>query len=77
VLALLEAGDRRPGRGAGPLEELPLFAAAQPVAEARQPAGPGPLEAALDALRPDELSPRAALDAVYRLKELRARSTNR
>ena len=31
------------------------------------------LRAALDALEPDSLSPRAALDAVYRLRELLAK----
>ena len=32
---------------------------------------PGPLEAALDQVDPDQLSPRDALDALYRLKSLR------
>ena len=46
-------------------KELPLFAA---------PAAPDtvtdPVRAALAALAPDELTPRAALDAIYRLKKL-------
>ena len=33
-------------------------------------AGPSPLEAALEALQPDALSPREALDALYQLKRL-------
>ena len=71
VLALLEKADRRRGQGNGPLEELPLFAAARP-ASARVAAGPTPVETALDALNPDELSPKAALEALYRLKQVRA-----
>ncbi|WP_295557913.1 DNA mismatch repair protein MutS [uncultured Hyphomicrobium sp.] len=72
VLSLLEKADRRRGQAAnGPLEELPLFAAARPASHP-EPAGPSPLEVALDAVNPDELSPRAALDALYRLKQLRA-----
>ncbi len=76
VLALLEKTDRRdaatPG-GARPLDDLPLFAAARPKSvtmEARR--GPGPVEATLDALNPDELTPKAALEALYRLKAVRA-----
>jgi DNA mismatch repair protein MutS len=59
-LAELEAAGERSGRdqdAAGP--QLPLFAA--PVA---------PALAALDALDPDQLSPRDALEALYRLKAL-------
>ena len=33
-------------------------------------AGPSPVEEALAALNPDELTPKAALEALYRLKEL-------
>jgi DNA mismatch repair protein MutS len=57
------------GRGAaGSQSELPLFLAAPP------PPGPAPadeaLRAALEAINPDELSPKAALDALYRLRRL-------
>jgi DNA mismatch repair protein MutS len=76
VLALLETADRRPGRGAGPLDELPLFAAAPPVPKAK-PAGPGPLETAVDALNPDDLSPKAALETLYKLKQLRGNASKR
>ena len=31
---------------------------------------PGPLESALNAIQPDALTPREALDALYRLKKL-------
>jgi DNA mismatch repair protein MutS len=48
------------------LQELPLFApvAATPAA----PVDPTPLEIALAALDPDGMSPREAMDALYRLK---------
>jgi DNA mismatch repair protein MutS len=51
-------------------EDLPLFSAvaARPVA-ARE-AGPSPVEAALADARPDELTPREALELLYRLKGL-------
>jgi DNA mismatch repair protein MutS len=71
VLTLLEKADRRRGQGNGPLEELPLFAAARP-AGSPAPRGPAPVETALDAINPDELSPKAALEALYRLKRIRA-----
>jgi DNA mismatch repair protein MutS len=48
------------------LDDLPLFAAL--VAEA----APDPLRAELDAVHPDALSPREALDALYRLKSIAA-----
>jgi DNA mismatch repair protein MutS len=73
VLRLLEKADRR-GRGkdkdSGALDELPLFAA-RPQSAPVAPAGPSPVEKALDDLNPDELTPRGALDALYRLKALR------
>jgi DNA mismatch repair protein MutS len=54
------------------LAELPLFAAmAQPAAPAYR-AGPSPLEAALGELDVDGMSPREAMDALYRLKGLAA-----
>ncbi|HEY2179701.1 MAG TPA: DNA mismatch repair protein MutS [Caulobacteraceae bacterium] len=50
------------------LAELPLFAMAEPAAAA--PAGPGPVEAALAGLDLDGMSPREAMDALYRLKAM-------
>jgi DNA mismatch repair protein MutS len=50
------------------LAELPLFAAAAPAAPAF--AGPSEVEAALAELDPDGMSPREAIDALYRLKGL-------
>ena len=45
-----------------PQQELPLFAAAPPA--------PDPLRTALEALHPDELTPKAALEQLYRLRRL-------
>jgi len=65
VLHRLEAGDQ--GAAARALaDDLPLFAAARPAPAAA--AGPNPVEAALAALNPDELSPKQALEALYALK---------
>jgi DNA mismatch repair protein MutS len=73
VLKLLEKNDRKPASGAEPLDDLPLFAAAiRPRGGgADQRSGPTEAEQAIDALNPDELTPRAALEALYRLKALR------
>ena len=71
VLARLEKNNRRAGAGGSTLEDLPLFAMARPepvrVVEA---AGPSAVELAVAALRPDELTPKQALDELYKLKEL-------
>jgi DNA mismatch repair protein MutS len=76
VLGRLEKDDRRAAR-AGKLEDLPLFAA--PAVDTGAPADRGPtaLEAAIDTARPDELSPRAALELIYRLKDMRAETDAR
>lgn len=71
VLAKLEKSDRRPHTGKGPLDDLPLFAAPRP-ASASTRREPSPLELALEALRPDDLTPRTALDKIYELKALAA-----
>jgi DNA mismatch repair protein MutS len=55
--------DKRPGRKAQ--KELPLFAPAAPTQTA-----PDPVRAALSALDPDDMTPKSALEAVYRLKRL-------
>ncbi len=67
VLAKLEAGRQKTGGLAAGLDDLPLFAAASPA----EPA-PDALRARLEALRPDDLSPREALELVYELKRLAA-----
>jgi DNA mismatch repair protein MutS len=69
LLAELEAGDRRM-----PVEklvaDLPLFA--QPAAkEKAAPSQADKIASALDQCDPDALSPREALEALYRLKALR------
>jgi len=52
-------------------DDLPLFAALQDEPEATQIAsGPSELELALGDIQPDDLSPRDALEALYRLKAL-------
>lgn len=68
VLAKLEAGREKTGGIAAGLDDLPLFAAL-----AEQEAPPvDPLRAELAALDLDALSPRDALDTLYRLKALEA-----
>ena len=66
VLAKLEAGRDATGGIAAGLDDLPLFAAAEPAAPA------DPLAEALDEIEPDRMTPRDALDALYRLKRLAA-----
>ena len=61
--AVLERLEKEPGSPAR-LDDLPLFAAARPP----PPKEPSKVEAALAAIDPDELTPREALDALYRLK---------
>jgi len=48
------------------VDELPLFA------DVMAENAPSPLETALDAINPDTLSPKDALDALYRLKTLKS-----
>jgi DNA mismatch repair protein MutS len=70
VLDLLEKNDRRATGAEKPLDDLPLFAAARPRGQAPK-AGPSRVESALDKLNPDELTPKAALEALYALKKLK------
>ena len=66
VLAELEAEDRgKPRRG---FEDLPLFQATRPAPAAPEPSPLDAVIAALQALHPDEMSPRQAMDALYALK---------
>jgi DNA mismatch repair protein MutS len=69
VLSVLEKGEQG-GALVRLADDLPLFSAARRRAE------PPPRESALEALlheiRPDELTPREALDLIYRLKALAA-----
>jgi DNA mismatch repair protein MutS len=66
VLAKLEQEDRAAPKG---FEDLPLFAVPSKPAQEKQQAAGDPLVAALAALNPDDLSPREAMEALYRLKE--------
>ncbi|HZO45769.1 MAG TPA: DNA mismatch repair protein MutS [Xanthobacteraceae bacterium] len=66
VLAKLEAEDRASPRG---FDDLPLFAASpKPLATPQIDDAAAQVVAALAAINPDELSPREALEALYRLK---------
>jgi DNA mismatch repair protein MutS len=66
VLAMLEAEDRGAPKG---FEDLPLFAAApKPLAKEPDEAATR-LIGAIAALNPDEMSPREAMEALYKLKE--------
>jgi DNA mismatch repair protein MutS len=67
VLAKLEAGRDATGGIAAGLDDLPLFAAASEPEPARDD-----LADALAAIEPDSLSPREALEELYRLKRLAA-----
>lgn len=69
--AVLAALEER-ARGLDPLaEEMPLFArAAPPPPATTESAAADTLRAALEAIDPDTLTPRAALEALYRLKAL-------
>ncbi len=70
VLDALERGEREGGtRRQALIDDLPLFAATkpQPAAAATKPSE---VETRLRDIRPDELSPRAALELVYELRGL-------
>jgi DNA mismatch repair protein MutS len=64
VLAKLEAGRDATGGIAAGLDDLPLFAAAA------EEAAPDALAEAIAAIEPDRLTPREALDALYRIRAL-------
>jgi len=64
---VLEKLEKEPGSPSR-LDDLPLFAVREPPPAA--PAAPSRIEAALDDLDPDALTPREALEALYRLKSL-------
>ncbi len=70
VLTLLEKNDRRATGAAEPLDDLPLFAAARPKGHSPK-SETLPVDAALDKINPDELTPKAALEALYALKKIR------
>jgi DNA mismatch repair protein MutS len=73
VLAILEQGEQA-SAAARIADDLPLFRAARPASAgvAQGGTGPSPVEQALADINPDEMSPKEALDALYRLRALRA-----
>jgi DNA mismatch repair protein MutS len=74
LLASLEKHGGPLGAAGSPLTALPLFAAAPSTGQAGAPSlrEPDPIAEAIAALEPDRLSPRDALDALYRLKAMLA-----
>ena len=70
VLSHLEETDRK-SPAATLIDDLPLFAAL--VAKPQPVVAEDPLGPVLDGLQPDEMTPREALEALYRLKALRPR----
>ncbi len=67
VLAQLEAGATS-GKATKLVDDLPLFSAA--LREPPKPATVDALREAMETINPDDLSPREALEALYRLKGL-------
>ena len=68
VLDLLEQGSREGSGAKIQIDDLPLFAAVPPP-QPKVQTTPSPVDELLKDLHPDELSPREALEALYRLKE--------
>jgi DNA mismatch repair protein MutS len=71
VLAKLEQEDRAAPKG---FEDLPLFAAPYKPSAELQEAAHDLIAAAIAALNPDDMSPREAMEALYRLKEQLAKA---
>jgi DNA mismatch repair protein MutS len=68
VLRKLEAGEQA-NAATRLADDLPLFSAARPKSGgAAGAAAPSAIEAALREVNPDELTPKAALEALYRLR---------
>ena len=71
ILEALEKGDRE--GAAGPMatmDDLPLFSVAPAAPPPQAPTKPSEIEARLRDIHPDELTPREALDLLYKLKAL-------
>ncbi|MBO9452409.1 DNA mismatch repair protein MutS [Tropicibacter sp. R16_0] len=66
VLDQLEQNEREGGKQKALIDDLPLFSAAPPPPPAPKASA---LDGMLDDIHPDELSPREALDLIYKLKE--------
>ena len=70
LLDMLEKGEREGARASRLIDDLPLFAAA--AAPVPPPSPQSAVEKALREVHPDELTPREALDLIYRLRDLLA-----
>ncbi|MFA3920052.1 DNA mismatch repair protein MutS [Ruegeria hyattellae] len=68
VLEQLEKTEREGGKQQTLIDDLPLFSAAPPAAPVTK-AAPSPALDMLNEILPDDLSPREALDLIYKLKE--------
>jgi DNA mismatch repair protein MutS len=68
VLAQLETGESA-GKASRLIDDLPLFSVPIRKSQASSSA-PHPLIGEMGSINPDELSPREALEALYRLKAL-------
>ena len=66
ILDALEQGDREGGKPLALVDDLPLFSALPPASSVPEVS---PVETLLREVQPDALSPREALDLVYRLKD--------
>jgi DNA mismatch repair protein MutS len=69
VLKTLETGEQS-GAVAKLADDLPLFAVAPQSPPPTAPAGPSPVDEALAEISPDDLTPRKALEELYRLKRI-------
>ena len=71
ILATLEKGEQSGGaRAAALVDDLPLFSARVAQPASATPPVSSPVEERLRGLQPDALSPRAALDLIYELRDL-------
>jgi DNA mismatch repair protein MutS len=71
VLEALESGEREAGgRRRALVDDLPLFSAAAPATPAVAAKGPSAVEARLEDVHPDALTPREALALIYELREM-------
>ncbi len=69
ILTELEASDRQASVDVM-LDELPLFSNVVKQSASRMSIGPDPIHEALGEIHPDDLTPKEALEALYRLKEI-------
>jgi DNA mismatch repair protein MutS len=73
ILTELEASDRQASVDVM-LDELPLFSNVVKQSASRMSIGPDPIHEALSDIHPDDLTPKEALEALYRLKEMSTKS---